>query len=83
MRNEVQQIKKRNQRVETDKAWETSKTRKLIIAILTYIVVVIFLIIIKIPHPELNALIPVAGFLLSTMTLGFFKKIWITKIYKK
>ena len=35
-------IKERNKRVELDKAWETSWTRKLCICILTYIVVVIY-----------------------------------------
>lgn len=83
MKKEVQKIKQRNLRVETDKAWETSKTRRTIIAILTYAVVLVFLIIIKIPNPALNALIPVAGFLLSTLTLSFFKKMWIKKLYKK
>ena len=39
---EVDKIKERNARVEIDKAWETSLTRKLLILVLTYFVVVIF-----------------------------------------
>ena len=35
-------IEKRNKRVELDKSWETSWTRKLCICILTYIIVVIY-----------------------------------------
>ena len=37
---EIIQIKERNKRAETDKAWETSWTRRICICILTYIVVV-------------------------------------------
>ena len=39
---EIKQIKDRNKRVELDKKWETSGTRKICICILTYIVVVIY-----------------------------------------
>ncbi len=74
---QIQEIKERNQRVELDKAWETSRTRKTIIAVITYIVVVFFLLIIHAPNIFLNALVPVAGFLLSTLTLSWCKKKWI------
>jgi hypothetical protein len=78
-KKELDLIKERNKRVEIDKAWETSITRRSIISIATYIFVVIFLYIISAPKPFLNALIPVAGFILSTLTLSFFKKIWVNK----
>ena len=42
MEKRIEQIEQRNKRVEEDKAWETSFTRRLCIAILTYIVVVIY-----------------------------------------
>ena len=38
----IQKIEERNKRVELDKSWETSWTRKLCICILTYIIVVIY-----------------------------------------
>ena len=38
----IESIEQRNQRVELDKVWETSFTRKIIIAILTYFTVVLF-----------------------------------------
>jgi hypothetical protein len=41
--SEIQKIKERNARVEADKAWETSKTRRLAIAVFTYIVAVFLL----------------------------------------
>ena len=47
LEKEIENIKNRNKRVELDKAWETSFTRKICIMILTYIVVVIYTYIIK------------------------------------
>ena len=80
---EIESIKERNKRVETDKAWETSKTRRAIIALMTYFVIVIFLYAIGVPEPWLVALVPTIGYVLSTLTLPFFKKFWIKTIYKK
>jgi len=77
MSSEIETLKERNKRVEADKAWETSKTRRLIIALMTYFVVVFFLWSIAAPKPWLNALVPTVGFLLSTLTLPFFKKLWL------
>ncbi|MBI2669238.1 hypothetical protein HYX14_05330 [Candidatus Woesearchaeota archaeon] len=83
METELVAIKERNQRVEADKAWETSKTRRTLIAVMTYVVVVIFLFLIQAPSPWLNALIPVAGFIFSTLTLPFVKRWWINAVYQK
>jgi len=80
MKKELQNIKERNARVEADKAWETSFTRRAIIAIMTYLIVVLFLFMINAPKPWLNALVPTAGFILSTLTLPIFKKWWL-RIY--
>jgi len=80
MKKELQNIKERNARVEADKAWETSFTRRAIIAIMTYLIVVLFLFMINAPKPWLNALVPTAGFILSTLTLPYFKKWWL-RIY--
>ena len=79
----IKRLQERNERVEADKAWEISSTRHLLIAILTYFFVVLFLLLIAAPRPWLNALVPTAGFLLSTRTLPFVKKWWLNKIYKK
>mgnify|MGYP003524715878 CR=1 FL=1 len=83
MNKQVKAILERNERVASDKAWETSGTRKLIIATFTYVIVVVFLIIIGNANPFVNALIPAIGYLLSTLSLPFVKKIWIEKYYKK
>lgn len=83
MEKEIESIKERNKRVEMDKAWEISKFRRLIIAIMTYIIIAVFLVLISVPNPWLNALVPTLGFILSTLTLSLLKKHWIKNFYKK
>jgi hypothetical protein len=83
LKKEIEKIKERNKRVEADKAWEISKTRKVIIAILTYLVVVLFMYITNLPDIWFNAAIATIGFILSTLSLDIFKRIWLEKIYKK
>ena len=75
----IEEIENRNKRVGSDKAWETSWTRKLSIAILTYLVVVAYLYFVIKIDPWLNALVPVVGYLLSNITISFLKKQWIKK----
>ena len=83
LEKEIKQIKQRNKRVEADKVWETSWTRKILITILTYIVVVLFFHFAGLPNPLTNAIVPTLAFLLSTLTLSLFKDTWIKKVYKK
>lgn len=83
LENEINKLKERNSRVEQDKAWETSNTRKVIIAIFTYLAIALYMWAVRIPSPFLNAIVPTVGFLLSTLTLPFFKKMWIHKNYRK
>ena len=83
MNKELESIKERNRRVEADKAWETSPTRRSILTILTYLIVGIFLTLIGVNKPWLNALVPTAGFVLSTLILSPIKKYWIKNFYKR
>ncbi len=77
LENEINKIKERNKRVETDKAWETSLTRRICICILTYIVVVIYSFMIsKVSNIWLSSLVPVLGFTLSTLSLRYVRSIW-------
>jgi len=78
----IEAIEKRNQRVESDKAWETSWARRIIITILTYITIVLFFLVAQLPNPFVNSIVPTAGFVLSTMSLPFFKRLWIRYIAK-
>lgn len=74
---EIEKIKERNARVELDKRWETSWTRRLVICILTYIVVLVYSITInKISNVWLSSIVPVIGFTLSTLSLKFIRRIW-------
>lgn len=77
LENEILKIKERNKKVELDKAWETSLTRKICICVLTYIVVLIYsLLINKISNIFLSSLVPVIGFTLSTLSLKLVRNIW-------
>lgn len=83
LKQEIDNIKARNKRVESNKAWETSWFRRFLILIFTYIVIVIFFLFVKLPNPFLNAVVPSIAFFLSTLTIPLFKRFWIKKIYKK
>lgn len=63
----TENIKDRNKRVEIDKAWETSLTRRSIITI---------------EQAYLTALVPTGGYILSTISIEPIKKIWISKQYR-
>mgnify|MGYP001033026835 FL=1 len=77
LENEIAKIKERNKRVELDKAWETSWTRKICICILTYIVVVIYSYLInKNNNIWLSSLVPVIGFTLSTVSINLVRTVW-------
>ena len=77
LNNEIELIKERNKRVEKDKKWETSWTRRICIMILTYIVVVLYTFITsKINNVFLSSLVPVIGFTLSTLSLSVVRKFW-------
>ena len=82
LEQEIEKIKKRNAKVEIDKAWETSKTRKVLLAVFTYVAIGLYLQAIAIERPWLNAIIPTIGFFLSTLTLPFFKQQWEKYFYR-
>lgn len=72
----ISKIEARNKRVEGDKQWETSWTRRITITTLTYIIVVLYLFIVDNPSPAVNAIVPAAGYMLSTLALGWLREIW-------
>ncbi|MBR3211047.1 MAG: hypothetical protein IKF71_03810 [Bacilli bacterium] len=77
LEEEIEQIKKRNKRVELDKEWETSWTRRICIMILTYIVVVLYSYVIRQGNSIfLSSFVPVIGFTLSTLSLKVVRKFW-------
>ena len=79
----IEQIEERNKRVELDKKWETSWTRKICIMILTYIIVIIYSYFVRnYDNILLSSLIPVIGFTLSTLSLRLIRSAWEKKISK-
>ena len=83
MNSRIQKIEERNKIVELDKRWETSITRRICIMILTYIIVVLYSILIKNTcNIFLSSLVPVIGYTLSTLSLKLIRKIWVKKINK-
>jgi len=83
LKKRLEAIEQRNKKVELDKAWETSWSRKMIIAVLTYITIVLFFLAAQLPRPFINPIVPTAGFVLSTFSLPFFKRAWIKHTTKK
>lgn len=77
----IKNIQNRNRRVELDKKWETSLTRRLFIKILTYIIIVIYSYLIRNNNNIfLSSIVPVIGYLLSTLSLKLIRKIWKHRI---
>ena len=83
IKQEIDLIKRRNKRVEAEKAWETSNFRVFSIMVMTYIITSIVFYFIGVKNFLLSALIPTVGFYLSTQSLPFIKKWWINKFVKK
>ena len=76
---EIQKLKERNVRVELDKDWEKSLTRRVFIALITYCVAALWLYIINEHSIWLKAVIPTAGYVLSTISIPQLKKIWMNQ----
>jgi len=72
----IKRIEERNKKVEMDKRWELSFTRRFLLLLFTYLTIGFYLQAIKIPMPWLNAIVPATAFMLSTLTLPLFKKLW-------
>ena len=83
LEKEIDKLKERNRRVEVDKGWETSLARKVLLVIFTYLSIALYLKFIVGIEPWVNAVVPSIGFLLSTLTLSYFKNLWIKFNSKK
>ncbi len=70
-------IERRNARVDKDKTWETSLARRAAIAIITYLTACLtFVFILPQARWYLAALVPVFGYLLSTLSLPKIRACW-------
>lgn len=79
----ISKIEERNIKVEANKAWEGSYLRRGIIALFTYLVMILVMNTLEVSNPFTSAIIPTMGFILSTLSLSFLKDFWIKNIYKK
>lgn len=79
----IERLESRNSRVEGDKAWETSWIRRFSIMLLTYATVVVYMSFVIHIDPWFNALVPVIGYTLSTLTVQLLKNRWLSnRVYK-
>lgn len=76
---EISAIQERNRRVEGDKAWEMSWTRRITLFVMTYVIAAAWLWLIRNDRVFLNAFVPAVGFLLSTLSLPVIKRWWLRK----
>ena len=73
----LQAILERNKRVEAEKAWELSFTRRAFLALLTYLTAVLLLWLIGEERFLLLSLIPTISYVFSTLTLPWIKRVWM------
>lgn len=83
LEQELGQIRERNLRVEADKAWEVCLYRRVVISMLTYLITGFMFAAIGDPKCWIDALIPVAGYVLSAQSLPIVKQWWLEKHYRK
>ena len=72
-------ILERNRRVEADKAWERSFTRRFSIALMTYVIAAILLWWLGSSVFYWQAIVPAVGYILSTLSLPWIKDWWISR----
>jgi hypothetical protein len=84
MMNELEKridaIENRNKKVTAEKAWETSWTRRLIISGFTYVFVSTYMVYLGSPKPWFGSLVPVIGYLLSTLVLSKVRNLRLKKV---
>ncbi len=80
-KDNLEAINARNARVEADKAWETSLTRRICIACFTYMIASLYMAFLGIDLFYLHAAVPTGGYLLSTLTLPLLKAWWLKKYH--
>ena len=79
---EVKAIKERNEKVEGDKAWETSRFRLICLLVITFLFTALVFWLIGVENCLRNALIPTLAYLISTRTIPILRKWWIHRYLK-
>lgn len=77
-------IQERNTRVEMQKAWEGSFTRRLFIALVTYTIAYLYMRYgLEVARPHLDAIVPTGGYLLSSLSLPVIRECWMKKYQER
>lgn len=76
-------IETRNLRVEADKAWEKSLTRRAFLALITWLAAAFTLALMGSPEPGFLALVPVLGYIISTLSLTYLRRFWMEKVHAR
>jgi len=79
LEKKIDKILNRNKRVEEDKAWELSLTRRGFISLITFLTVYIFMRFNGFPSPVLQSLMATGAYVLSTLSLPPLRKWWIKR----
>jgi hypothetical protein len=77
IRKEVGELRARNVRVEREKAWETSWTRRLVITGMTWLGAWVWLLGLGVDHAALQALVPSGAYAVSTLSIPVLRRWWI------
>ena len=75
----IKAILERNARVEAEKAWEVSLTRRLFITVLIYLTAALLLWLTNQPQFALLSIVPAVGYFFSTLSLPWVKRWWIRR----
>ncbi|MEK7590612.1 MAG: hypothetical protein AAB489_00165 [Patescibacteria group bacterium] len=79
LESKIEAILERNKRVEAEKAWEQSFTRRLFLFLVTYITAMLIFWSLEAPLPALQAIVPSLAFILSTLSLPWIRKRWMRR----
>ena len=83
IREELRELRARNLRVEREKAWETSWTRRLVITAVTWLGAWLWLLELGAERAALQALVPAGAYALSTFPLPMLRRWWIGMFVSK
>ena len=78
LESRIQAIEERNARVEADKGWEVSWTRRITLVVITYITACVFLAATGADHGRayLPAFVPALAYLASTISIPPLRRWW-------
>lgn len=84
MQPDIEALRSRNARVEAEKAWEMSWTRRGFILLSTFLTAFAYMKFgLGIEAAALHAAVPAGGYFLSTLSLSRIRTFWLQRIYRQ